>query len=483
MSVLGQATNLGAAFAREAIAHPDGQAIVAADMTLDYRKLLLIVQSFALRMQAEGIDQSAIVALKSTDLIASVATMFATTLVGAGFVIWEDRLLRDGVVTPTHVLRSPEVPLPEGVASILMEASWSPKYTPVDAEAVARLSGAKDPDAPWWYLHTSGTTSRPKYLALSQRVALDRSRALRTDFQGAETRFAPLFPCNTRPFFVRAMAALVNGATIIDTIDPAFMQAEGVNLVCGSPRQAEEWLAGRKLSPRLLLLQVSGARFSAAQAQALLGSFHKVEDVYGSSETNKAFVNVKTLDEGTLITRAAVQDSQVAVCAPDGRLCGAGEVGEVRIRNGYMVPGYIGAPEATARAFREGWFYPGDLAHWDKAGTLHIVGRVDELINLGGLKIDPFAVEHALRVEGVRNAACFRDPHGAMRVLAFVEIDGNRDPEPVVRMAMDRCAATLGAVMTPALIYVVGRIPMTHDGVPMRHQCELMAKDMPTEAL
>ncbi|PKQ14414.1 MAG: hypothetical protein CVT68_11995, partial [Actinobacteria bacterium HGW-Actinobacteria-8] len=459
------------------------QAIVAADMTLDYRKLWLIVQSFALRMQTEGIDQSSIIALKSTDMIASVAVMFATTLVGAGFVIWEDRLLRDGVVTPTHVLRSPEVSSPEGAPSILMDASWSPKYTPVDADAVARLSGAAGPEAPWWYLHTSGTTGSPKYLALSQRVALDRSRALSTDFQGAGTRFAPIFPCSTRPFFVRAMAALINGATIVDTIDPAFMQAQGVNLVCGSPRQAEEWLAGRKLSPRLLLLQVSGARFSQEQAEALLGSFHKVEDVYGSSETNKVFVNVKTLDEGILVTRPSAQDSVVEICKPDGGLCTRGEIGEVRIRNGYMVPGYIDVPEATARAFRNGWFYPGDLAHWDNQGALHIVGRVDEVINLGGLKIDPLAVEHSLRVDGVRNAACFRDPHGAMRVLAFVEIEGHHDPEQVVRQAMDRCAATLGTVMTPALIYVVSRIPMTHDGVPMRHECELMAKDMPTEAL
>ncbi|MDP1670277.1 class I adenylate-forming enzyme family protein [Phaeovulum sp.] len=483
MTALLQSANLGAAFARTAMAQPGRQAIVAEDMALDYARLWLIVQGFALRMQAAGIDQRAIVALKSTDMIASIAVMFATTLLGAGFVIWEDQLLADGVVRPTHVLRSPEVAAPGGVASILMEASWSPKHTPVPENACEHFPGAADTEAAWWYLHTSGTTGRPKYLALSQRVALDRSLALGSDFLGAETRFTSLFPCTTRPFFVRAMAALVHGATIIDTIDPAFMQAQGVTLVCGSPRQTEAWLQGRRLSPRLMLLQLSGARFTAAQAEVLLGSFQKVEDVYGSSETNKAFVNVKTLDDGTLVTRASPQDSSVEILRPDGAPCASGEIGEVRIRNSYMVPGYINALEATRRAFRDGWFHPGDLACWDQQAALCIVGRVDEIINLGGMKIDPLEVEQALRVPGVRASACFRDPRGELRLLAFVEIEASRDPEPVVRQAMAQCAQKLGPLMTPALVYVVERIPMTHDGVPMRAQCEVMAKDLPSEAL
>ncbi len=471
--------NLAAAFATAAMTHPDRQAIVAQDLTLTYGKLWLIVQSFALRMQAIGIDQNAVVALKSTDVIASVAVMFATTLLGAGFVVWEDRLLEDHVVIPTHVLRSPDVSPPENAPSILMDERWSPKNIPLPDQPERYFLGlAADPTAPWWYLHTSGTTGRPKYLALSQRMAIDRSRAVTADFQGAKTRFCALFPCYTRPFFVRAMAALVNGSTIIDTIDADFMQAQGVTLVCGSPRQAEQWLTGKRLAHRLPVLQISGARFAPKLATDLLGAFEQVQDVYGSSETNKAFVNCMTLAGGAIVTRPAVQDSNIEIRRADASLCCHGEIGELRIRNSYTVSGYIAAPEATAMAFRDGWFHPGDLARWDRDGALEIVGRVDEIINLGGLKIDPLSVETALRGAGIRQAACFRDPHGALRLLACVEIDTICDTDWILRQAMERCVATLGPLVTPALIYVVDKIPMTHDGVPLRGQCAVLAKDL-----
>jgi acyl-coenzyme A synthetase/AMP-(fatty) acid ligase len=483
MTFLDQPANLTAAFARAAAQHPARDAIVAADITLTYDKLWLIVQSFALRMQSEGIDRKAVVAVKSTDMIASVAVMFASAAIGSGFVVWEDRLLSDGVVRPTHVLRSPDVAAPDQIASTLMDPSWSPLNFPVPKDAASHFPGYDKAETPWWYLHTSGTTGSPKYLALSQRMALDRSRAVSGDFQAGETRFTSLFPCTARPFFVRAMAALTLGSTIVDTIDPAFMQAQKVTLVCGSPRQSKLWLDSGKLSSRLLLLQISGARFSQELAAEMLGAFQKVEDVYGSSETNKTYVNAQTLDEGLVVTRGCAQDSTIQIRHPDGSLCGSDEVGEVFVRNGYMIAGYIDAPDATKRAFHDGWFRPGDMGHWDTNGVLCIDGRVDELINLDGLKIDPVAVDEALRVPGVRLAACFRDPDGAPRLLAFVELETSQDPEPLVRAAMARCSKLLSPSRTPALIYVVPQIPVTHDGVPRRRECERLARDMPKQGL
>lgn len=42
----------------------------------------------------------------------------------------------------------------------------------------------------------------------------------------------------------------------------------------------------------------------------------------------------------------------------DGSVADPGEEGEVRIRNSYLATGYLDAPEASARAFRDGWFHP-----------------------------------------------------------------------------------------------------------------------------
>ncbi len=205
---------------------------------------------------------------------------------------------------------------------------------------------------------------------------------------------------------------MLNACTIIDTIDIAFMRAQGVNLVCGAPRTAMQWLAGRTITPHMPLIQVSGAKLSDADAALLLQSFDTVEDVYGSSETSKSFVNVKTLSHGRLVTRGQPLDSEVQIIDAEGKSCTLpGSKGTVRIRNGYMASAYIAEPQATEKAFRDGWFYPGDSGWWGPAGELVISGRLDEIINLGGEKVDPSTVDEVLcSVRGITGAASFRDP-------------------------------------------------------------------------
>ena len=173
-----------------------------------------------------------------------------------------------------------------------------------------------------------------------------------------------------------------------------------------------EWLAGRTIAPRMPLIQVSGAKLSDADAAILLQSFDTVEDVYGSSETSKSFVNVKTLSQGRVVTRGQPLDSEVQIIGADGEPCTRpGSEGTVRIRNGYMASAYIAEPQATEKAFRDGWFYPGDLGWWGPAGELVISGRLDEIINLGGEKVDPTTVDEVLcSVRGITGAASFRDP-------------------------------------------------------------------------
>ena len=479
MSALDQPWNIGAAL------HPEREAIVAPDVRLSYEKLWKVAQAFALHMQANGIGRGVTVALDSRDLIAAVGVMVATTLLGARFVIHNPQT---GVEPgPVVLLFSPDRPEPqiEGGRVVAMTADWSPRFTEVGPETGAGFPGAESAEAPWWTIHTSGTTGTPKALVLSQRIAFDRSLAARGDFQAAGTRFCSIFPCHTRPFFVRAMAALVNGSTILDSHDPEFLAAEGANLFSGSPRVVQDWIARWNPKTRFAKVQVSGAPFSDEAATRMLGCFDVVEDVYGSGETNKAFVNRRILEDGRIRHIGVPQDSVIELVGPDGRPCAAGEPGEVRIRNGYMAQGYRDAPEATARAFRDGWFHPGDLARWDAGGALVIIGRVDQIINLGGTKVDPFEIEEVLLgVKGVRQAAVFLDPRDQTppRTMAFLELEPGLDIAATAQAAVDLCRAKLSGVKAPGYFYVVPRIPMTHDGVPRRGECARIARDLPRES-
>ena len=79
--------------------------------------------------------------------------------------------------------------------------------------------------------------------------------------------------------------------------------------------------------------------------------------------------------------------------------------------------------DATARAFRDGWFCTGDLFTVDEAGCCWHHGRADELMKVAGQWVDPAAVEDAaMQAAGVREAACVvvRDADGFDRLALFV---------------------------------------------------------------
>ncbi len=72
------------------------------------------------------------------------------------------------------------------------------------------------------------------------------------------------------------------------------------------------------------------------------------------------------------------------------------EEGELAVRSGHLASGYFRNPEATAEAFRDGWFYTGELAEQDDEGFLYIVGRTKEMIRTGGEWVAPVEVDAVL---------------------------------------------------------------------------------------
>ncbi len=483
IGAIGQTSNIAAAVYRHAQTAPDQEALVALDIRLSYRALWQISLVFAARMKALGVGRGTMVFVHSRDAIASVAVMLGTQLLGSRFELYSEQ----GVArTPTgFLLYSPDQREPDGLpdtlSAVQMTPAWSPKHTKVPDATPESCPGYLNADDSWWTMYTSGTTGKPKALLLSYRMAFDRSAAVRGDFSGAETRFCSLFPCTVRPFFVRAMAALLNGSTIVDSLDPAFLIKEQVTLVAGAPRHATDWAAKSRATRKLPKLQVSGAALSKLQIEDLLRHFDVVEDVYGSSETNKAYVTYYRAGPDGIESAGVPQDSVVEIVDDQGQPCKAGAPGLIRIKNTYSVDHYEDAPEATSRTFRDGWFLPGDRASWSESGALSILGRTDTLLNVDGDKIDPVAIESVLMsVSGVRLAAVFRDPRpeSGPVILAAFELEPEANHDRTLESAIRKCLAEIGPRWTPATAIVLPAIPTTPDGTPRRQECAALAQKM-----
>jgi len=84
---------------------------------------------------------------------------------------------------------------------------------------------------------------------------------------------------------------------------------------------------------------------------------------------------------------------EMVILDQTGRVQEAEVNGEVCIRGPNVTKGYKNNVDANTAAFQFGWFHTGDVGYLDSDGYLHLVGRIKELINRGGILIFIFIIQ------------------------------------------------------------------------------------------
>ena len=137
---------------------------------------------------------------------------------------------------------------------------------------------------------------------------------------------------------------------------------------------------------------------------------------------------------------------------------GVGEVGELVVRSAEpwsLNGGYYGMPEATAAAWRNGWFHTGDAFRFDEDGNYYLVDRLKDAIRRRGENISSFEVENVVRgYPGVADCAAIGvpDEFGDDEVMVIVEASEGAtiDPAALHEWLVDR----MPKFMLPGLIDV-----------------------------
>jgi len=158
----------------------------------------------------------------------------------------------------------------------------------------------------------------------------------------------------------------------------------------------------------------------------------------------------------------------VQIVDDQGDVLPAGEAGVVRLRGTPSPSGYVDDPQATAKAFRDGWYYPGDLGVLSPEGALFLKGRADDMINYDGVKIYPADIETALlQHPAVAEAAAFPAIVEGYRQIpvAAVVLRAGASSEGLIAY----CRNCLGA-RAPARIYVVPALPRNAIGKVLKRE-------------
>ena len=122
-------------------------------------------------------------------------------------------------------------------------------------------------------------------------------------------------------------------------------------------------------------------------------------------------------------------------------------------------------PEDNQDAFFGDWFRTGDWGHRDPQGNFYLTGRKKELINVGGEKVSPVAIEQAICSLGIADCACIAvpDPNGVLGEVPKAFVVGDKD-----RLSLDEIKKDLSRLLPPHEIPVlwewVESIPRTASG-------------------
>jgi acyl-CoA synthetase (AMP-forming)/AMP-acid ligase II len=348
-------------------------------------------------------------------------------------------------------------------------------------------------DAPCLYNFTSGTTGTAKVLLACHGDLLEKNRFANevVNLAAGERVIAPA-PWPSVIALRYLLRAHLAGAAFVSaplgetrTEFAANLRRHGVTRVHASPWQVRRLLLTPAADEPLVPLRnfsVLGAMIEAQEIAAARAAFtpNLVVD-YGTNETGPLAVLAAgelPLDRGHV--GRLLPGVQVRVDSADNadtRQPGAGETGRIGFRTPWMNAGYVDSPRADAAHFRDGWFYPGDAGCVDAQGEVFLRGRLEEVINYGGLKIWPADLEAVIRQHpAVLDCVVAALPHPLSGEVpaAFVTA------RPAVYLRLEEqqlrefCAARLDAGRVPQLFFIVASIPRNANGKVLR--AELLAR-------
>ena len=460
--------------------------MLAPGTTLSFFELDKEIARYAAALAGAVSKRGARVALLARNSLLHVVLFYASARAGLVFVPLNWRLPAAELTQllgdfEPDILFADEEFMPTAAEAVTGPVRLLPAGAPLPAGAEVRWAPLSV-DEPWILLYTSGTTGRPKGAIVTRRSAFFSSfnfAQIGLLTPGCATLCdAPLF--HTVGLFGITHSGLTAGMSILisDRFIPAVTlerlsdPALGITHYFGVPQMAKALrddpaYAAADLS-QLKGFFCGGAPLSAALQRAFLEDGVPLSNGYGSTEGSTIMhvplnreIALAKIGSCGLPTPAV----EVRLVDLDGADVPAGEVGELWLRGPSVTPGYWRQPEATAAAFKDGWFRTGDAARQDEEGFYTLVDRWKDMFISGGENVYPAEVEAALlELEGVAEVAVVGVPDerwGETGVAYLVRGAASAVDEAAVQAF---CKTRLAGYKRPALIRFVDSLPRNAAG-------------------
>lgn len=479
---------------RAAAQRPHAAAIEAGGERLTYERLLAAAAAGARRIRELGVRPGDGVAIALPPGIDFAVALHACWLAGAAAVPIDLRLAP--AERAAHAA---------GSAAILDAALLSREereLAAVPSELAAlpgELAAAHDLDATAAVIHTSGTTSAPKRVALSFGnflwSALGSAVAL-----GAppEERWLSTLPvCHVGGLSILVRSAIAGSTAVVHerfetSAALAAIEGEAITIVSVVATTLARLLdAGLKDPPALRVALAGGGPVPAALLRRAAAAGVPVSQTYGLTESCSQATTVPLATSSTRAGSAGSEDTRHDAAAGiahagDRAAAGIAHVGDGPAALGAGRPLFCtsvriasdgeillrGPTIAAASIAPDGWLHTGDLGRLDGDGNLHVTGRSSETIVSGGENVAPAEVEAVLEEHpDVQEAAVLGRSHPEWGEAVTAIVLPRAGSTPDLRQLRAHCARSLASYKIPKQLELTDRpLPRTRSGKLMRRQ-------------
>jgi acyl-coenzyme A synthetase/AMP-(fatty) acid ligase len=412
--------------------NPDAPAVISGGKQFSYARFAADIERVTRALAAEALPEGARVAVDLRGAYRCWLVLLALARMGMPSATVSAADVSH-VGATVFLTDGPAADLAPGIRVLTLSPEWFDRMTPEALPPYREKPQA--PGALCRLILSSGTTGAPKCVGITNEQLQRRCLfAARTYEFNPSARVLSGVGVGTIGGFTHPVSTWYAGGALVlagDNFGPALRDDRVTSAFTSPARLADVMRRLPKDAPVIagLKLFVGGAPLSdALNEQTRQRLTPNLYIIYGSTEVSAVTLAYAPLAMGRPgYVGHCLTHARIEIVDPQGNALPAGEEGTLRMQSPGMPTGYVDDAETTSIAFRDGWFYPGDTAKLDASGGVHIIGRVTEIANLGGLKIAPNIIDDALiGCPGVADLAAFSIPGSKTDRLwlAVVAADG-----------------------------------------------------------
>ena len=411
---------------------PDRAALIAPDVSRSYAQLYDQARRFASGLIGLGLGPGEVIGFQLPNIAEFMVAYLGTQMIGAVPCMFH-MPYRVGELEPLIAHARPSVIIcmaadgkydapglmaelwarSDGLETIIVIGGEAPEgcqgFAELAASEIGEISNPPGPDDAALMLFTSGTSAMPKAVVHAHRTLSASCLHTAVDMGFTESDVVLCAPAFTLAFglCIAVTIVLAGGANAMMPAYSPVALAETIarsqsTVVCCGPAhiqagfKADLW--GADITASLKRVYTGGALCppeTLTSLDAVLAN-GKVHQVWGMTEVLMPIIHPlgTALDVRASSLGTPPTGHEVRIVDENGVGLDTGQEGELEMRGPFLMAGYFGNDQANKDSFTDdGWFRTGDIAVIDERGFVTLTGRVKDVINRGGMKINPVDIE------------------------------------------------------------------------------------------